>query len=81
MQAKTGTILSRQDLIDYCKDNDPYCSEHTIDSIRRYYTAAGYLEDVYEDNRRQWGRYRVVKQPDLTMNKSQLLEEAYGYSS
>lgn len=52
-------------------------SESTMDSIRMYFTAAGYLQDVHTDDKRRYGIYKVVKHPDVKLTKSQLLKEAY----
>lgn len=52
-------------------------SESTMDSIRRYFTAAGYLQDVQTDDKRWYGIYKVVRHPDVKLTKSQLLKEAY----
>lgn len=52
-------------------------SESTMDSIRMYFTAAGYLQDVQTDDKRRYGIYKVVRHPDVKLTKSQLLKEAY----
>lgn len=78
ISTEIGREITRQQLI---KSLRVKCgvtfSENTMDSIRMYFTAAGYLQDVQTDDKRRYGIYKVVRHPDVKLTKSQLLKEAY----
>lgn len=70
-----GTILTRKELVARMySECPPNSSEMTLDSIRRMLTVAGYLESE------GLGIYRVVKNVDITLTKSELRNQAYGYT-
>lgn len=73
-----GKIITRTEIINKCLEEGVPFSEHTIDSIRNYFTQAGYLKLVENDGKRVLGQFVVVKKPDIDLVKSQLLKEAYG---
>lgn len=73
LSESVGSNITRQYMLsamrNYCSVN---ASWRTLDSIRNYFTQAGYLQKI------RLGVYKIIKKPNENMTKSQLLEEAYG---
>lgn len=76
-----GATISRTELLKYLISEGIPFSNNTVDSIRNYFTQAGYLSLAESNGKRKFGFFKVERLPDIDLTKSQLLKEAYSFES